>query len=90
MQDQIDTRLMLQAYEKITTHGEEVPGDIDKMHRLEGVTAFSDFDGYTLYLQDAEVKLQTGFHNTYKLDYDTNRALDNFIRKLKHIVSSYD
>lgn len=90
MQDQIDTRLMLQAYEKITTHGEKLAGEIDNMHRLEGVTAFSDFDGYTLYLEDAEVKLQTGFHNTYKLDYNSNRALENFIRKLKYIVTSYD
>ncbi|HLV48147.1 MAG TPA: DUF3081 family protein [Aliidiomarina sp.] len=89
MENIINTRLILSVYEKVVTQGEAVEGEIEGMHQLEGVTAFSDFDGYTVYLEDAEVKLRTGFHNTYKLDYDTTRAFNNFVSKMKYIDANY-
>ncbi len=89
MQNEINTRFILSVYEKIVTKGEAVEGELEGTHQLEGVTAFADFDGYTVYLEDAEVKVRTGFHNTFKVDYDTARALDNFVRKMKHIEANY-
>ena len=35
----------------------------------EGICAFSDIDGYTVYLKGSGVLLRFGFHNTYHLDY---------------------
>lgn len=90
MEHDINTRLILAVFEKITSHGKEVEYDGEDMHILEGIRASTDFDGYTVYLEDDEVKVRTGFHNTFKIDSDSTRATDNFIRKMKQIESNYD
>lgn len=90
---QIDSRFILAVYEKVMTHGKKVTlNDAPNLdaRQLEGLTAYSDFDGYNAYLEDAEVKIQTGFHNTFKVDYESGRAHANFLKKMRSILATYD
>jgi len=57
----------------------------DDVYVFKGVTASSDFDGYTLFLRDHHVQLSFGFHNQYHLDYEKDEHLEQFINKLKTI-----
>lgn len=86
MKNDIDFRLILDAYEKIHTHGEAQQGQ----HVLEGITAFTDHDGYTVFLEGHGVKMRLEFHNKYHLDYDNGDQLDKFIRALKSIADGYE
>ncbi|MCC5854776.1 MAG: DUF3081 domain-containing protein [Idiomarina sp.] len=86
MKNEISTRQILSVYEKIREHGEADDGK----HTLEGISASTDFDGYTLYLEGHQVRLSTGFHNTYHLDYESERASEQFLKKLQYIEANYD
>jgi hypothetical protein len=86
MQNELDSKFLLRVFDKITNHGDKT----DDGHRLDGVTAFSDFDGYTVFLQDAKVKMSFGFHNTYHFDYDSSQDFADFEKKLKNIDREYD
>ena len=86
MQNEVDSKFLLRVFDKIRNHGSKT----EEGSFLEGVTAFSDFDGYTVFLQDAKVKMSFGFHNTYHFDYDSNQDFVDFEKKLKVIDRDYD
>lgn len=86
MKNELETRQILNVYEKIVEHGEH----LENGHKLEGILAFTDHDGYTVYLEGHNTKLRTGFHNTYNLDYSTARDAELFLKKLKYIDREYD
>ncbi|KXI28372.1 DUF3081 domain-containing protein [Paraglaciecola hydrolytica] len=83
MKNEIDSKFILQVFEIIRLHGEKK----GENYFLQGIEASSDFDGYTLFLQDAQVQLSFGFHNQYHLDYLKEEHLEQFIDKLKAIKS---
>ena len=85
MQNEIDSKMLLRVFEKIRLNGKREQDN----YLLEGVTAFSDFDGYTVYLQDAKVKMSFGFHNTYHFDYDASKDFEAFEKKLNYIDKQY-
>jgi len=85
MKNEIDFRLILDAYEKITLHGKAEQGK----HTLDGITASTDFDGYTVFLEGHNTKLQLEFHNKYHLDYETSRDYENFMKKVEQISQGY-
>jgi hypothetical protein len=86
MQNEIDSKFLLRVFDKIRNHGEKN----EEGHFLSGVTAFSDFDGYTIFLQDAKVKMSFGFHNTYHFDYGSSQDFADFEKKLKNIDKDFD
>lgn len=86
MKNEIDYRLVLDVFEKIHTHGKAEQG----AHVLEGITASTDFDGYTVFLEGHRTKLRLEFHNKYHLDYESARDFDAFMRKLEQISNDYD
>ena len=85
MKNVIDQQQILKVYELIQQHGEE--GEHGKTWR--GITVSSDFDGYTLYFQGQGVFLTYGFHNTYHLEYDTERNKEVFFNQLKQIEQDH-
>lgn len=85
MKNELSTKFILQVFEKIREYGEAKEGQ----HVLEDITTYTDFDGYTVYMEGHQVKLSTGFHNTYHLDYDSERAFENFFKKLQYIDKNY-
>lgn len=85
MKNELDTKFLLQVFEKIRQHGEKV----DDSYRLNGVKAFTDLDGYTIFIEDAKVKLSFGFHNQYHFDYESRSDYESFEKKLKSIDAEF-
>lgn len=82
MKNEIDGKQILAVYERIIQQGENTEGGKHYM----GLTAFSDIDGYTIYLKGSGVLLRFGFHNTYHLDYEHDKHKDDFLKKLANII----
>ncbi len=85
MKNELNSKFLLSVFEKIRQNGEQKEG----AYFLDGIKAYTDFDGYTLYIEDALVKLSFGFHNQYHFDYDSSSNYDAFEKKLKSINSGY-
>lgn len=85
MKNELDNRFILSVFDKISRHGKIVNGQ----YLLDGVKGFTDHDGYTLYLEDALVQLQLGFHNQYHYQYEKQEHRDNFEKKLLAINKAH-
>lgn len=81
MKNDIDSKFILGIFEKIRQKGEQK----EEHFFLQGVKGYTDFDGYTLYLEDALVQLRFGFHNQYHFEYEKEQHLEQFLAKLKAI-----
>lgn len=82
MKNELDSTKMLHAYETIMARG--TPTEYGKIY--EGIEAFSDYDGYSLYMRGNGVELKIGFHNTYHLDYEQEHLRDSFLKKLTNLA----
>ncbi len=78
MKNELNTSKVLQAYECVMNNG--TPTELGKMY--QGIEAFSDYDGYTVFLRGNGVELQIGFHNTYQLNYEHTKLRDQFLAKI--------
>lgn len=85
MKNNLESKLILQVYELIHQHGEVY----EQGKHYEGITAFSDIDGYTIYLQGNGVLLRFGFHNKYDLEYEHSKLKDEFLKKLDFIAKQF-
>ncbi|MFY8327434.1 DUF3081 domain-containing protein [Pseudoalteromonas sp. ZZD1] len=83
MKNEIDGKQILAVYERIIQLGKNTD---DGKHYM-GLTAFSDIDGYTIYLKGSGVLLRFGFHNTYHLGYEHDKHKDDFLKKLSNILN---
>ncbi|SEG68150.1 DUF3081 domain-containing protein [Vibrio hangzhouensis] len=78
MKNELDPGKILQAYDNIMAHGTDT--EFGKIY--EGVEAFSDYDGYNVFMRGNGVELKVGFHNTYHLEYDQEHLRDSFLKKV--------
>jgi len=85
MRNEIDHKLLLDAYEKIHTHGKAEQG----RHTLDGITVYTDHDGYTVFFEGHKTTLTLEFHNKYHLDYENSRDYDLFMKKIEQISQGY-
>ena len=85
MKNEVDSQFILTVFDKIRQHGQQQ----DNEYHLGGVKAYTDFDGYTVFIEDALVKLRFGFHNQYHFDYEAAASLEAFEKKLKAINDQY-
>lgn len=85
MKNDLDSHFVLSLFDKIRLNGAAKDG----VYLLEGITAFTDHDGYTLFIEDALVKLRFGFHNQYHYDYEKPEHLEQFQKKLRNIDKAY-
>lgn len=85
MKNDIDSKLVLSVFDKIVQHGEKK----DDAHLLMGIKVSTDFDGYTLFIEDAQVQLNFGFHNKYHFNYEKEDHFEKFVKKLKAINQQY-
>ena len=85
MKNELDSHFLLSLFDKIRNNGESKDGS----YLLEGVKAYTDHDGYTLFIEDALVQLRYGFHNTYHYEYEKSEHLEQFQKKLKSIDANY-
>jgi hypothetical protein len=85
MKNEIDSKFVLSVFEKMRQHGEKQ----DEKYVLGGLEAFTDFDGYTLFIEDALVKLRFGFHNQYDFEYAKEEHFEQFMKKMSAIEQNY-
>lgn len=85
MRNELDSKFILAVFDKITQHGENDNG----VRMLDGVKAYTDHDGYTVFLEDALVQLRFGFHNQYTYEYEKAEHLEQFEKKLHNIEKKY-
>lgn len=83
MKNELDNKVILTAYEKIIQYGDN--HEDGKLYH--GIHAFSDIDGYTIYLKGSGVFLRFGFHNAYHLDYQSEKNKDDFLQKVNFIAN---
>jgi len=85
MKNEISSKFVLSVFEKMRQHGEKQ----QEIYVLGGLQAFTDFDGYTLFIEDAQVKLRFGFHNQYDFEYVKDEHFEQFIKKMSVINQKY-
>ena len=85
MKNKLDSKFLLSVFDKVCKHGKAQDG----VRMLEGVKAYTDHDGYTIFIEDALVRLSFGFHNQYHYDYESAEHLEMFEKKLQTIASQY-
>ncbi|UGA56520.1 DUF3081 domain-containing protein [Vibrio sp. DW001] len=78
MKNELDPSKVLRAYEMVMNNG--TPTEFGKMY--EGLEAYSDYDGYNVFIRGNGVELKVGFHNTYHLEYDQEHLRDSFLKKV--------
>ena len=83
--DKLDSRTALLAFQIITDKGEKA----DEGYYLEGLTATSDIDGYTVQLSDGQVTAHVMFHHSIAFDTPSNRATQNFLHRIEHLIRVY-
>lgn len=81
MKEAIDLRQSLRVFNKIINHGAKSGQESS----LKGLHAATDFDGYTLHLHDDAVELYIYFHNSFRLQSPSKKALNNFLLRLQAI-----
>ena len=67
MKNEIDIHRALRVFNKVTTLGDKQSDSTESVYHLCGLNALTDFDGYTISLSDAQVRLDIFFHNKYNL-----------------------
>jgi len=79
--EKVNIKTALLAFNRIREEGVERAGE----YHLNGVSAGSDFDGYTITLRDDYVTLHIFFHNKFKLDFVNKRHLTTFMDRIEKI-----
>ncbi len=77
-----DVKLALTAFNNILSNGRKD----NREYHYQGLTASSDFDGYTLFIKNQNVSLTIFFHNKYKIDFKHKLALNEFYEQLEKIA----
>ncbi len=85
MRNEINQRLVLEAFEKVHQYGKAEQGK----HTLDGITVYTDHDGYTVFLEGHGVRMTLEFHNKYHLDYENERQFELFMRALENIAKGH-
>ncbi len=76
-----NVRQALRVFYKVTHYGDQHGGE----YHLDGITARSEQDGYTIILSDDEVTLTVFFHNTFDVERSSDSALQSFYDRLEKI-----
>ncbi|TQV78925.1 DUF3081 domain-containing protein [Exilibacterium tricleocarpae] len=81
MEEKINVKQALRVYQTITSKGIRQ----DDKFVLDGLSASSDFDGYTVCISNGTVSLTILFHNKFILDCPNAKAGNAFLKQLSRI-----
>ncbi|WP_288129569.1 DUF3081 family protein [Microbulbifer sp.] len=84
LEHRVDIKQALRVFEIITRKGEKT----EEGWRYRGLTASTDFDGYTVFLRSASVELTIFFHNKFTVDCRNAMELEEFIGLLEKVERS--
>ena len=85
VEHKIESKKFLELYEKIKQKGDKT----DLGHKLQRLEAYTDFDGYSIYITDGIVTVKIAFHNTHNMDFQTQLQLDEFFEKVNKVYVKY-
>lgn len=85
MSEKIEAGNALRAFQTVIDNGTKT----DKGYELDGLTADTGFDGYTVTLSDGSVTLTLMFHQSFSVDSPSSRATENFIKRLDAVLDKY-
>ncbi|GAB2876125.1 DUF3081 family protein [Microbulbifer echini] len=80
----VDVKQALRVFDRATREGRK---EADGWH-YQGLTVSTDFDGYTVFINSAKVRLTVFFHNKFAVDYSSHKDLQDFIRLLASLDQS--
>ena len=83
--EKLDSRTALMAFQIITDKGEKAA----EGYSLDGLTATSDIDGYTVQLSDGTVTVHVMFHHSIAFDTPSNRATGHFLSRVDKLIKSH-
>lgn len=83
--EKLTSRSALLAFQIITDKGEKA----EEGYRLDGLTATSDIDGYTVQVSDGIVTAHAMFHQSLAIDTPNNRATKNFLSRVEQLIRKY-
>lgn len=78
MKNSIDLKSCLSVYDKVISQGEKSGEE----YTLEGIKAWTDFDGYNCFLQYKDVTITLMFHGKYDVKFEQAESLTLFEKKL--------
>lgn len=78
MNDKLNIKKALRVFDKVLTQGKR----IEDRYQLNGITAYTDFDGYTATLCNDYVRLDIFFHNKINFSYSNDREREIFLEKI--------
>jgi hypothetical protein len=78
MSEKVNIKKALHAFNRIITEGYR-NGD---EYSLNGLTAYTDFDGYTITIRNDYVRLDIFFHNKFSFDYTNSKERMLFLEKI--------
>lgn len=81
IEQKIDVKQALRVFDKITQLGEKT----EQGWQYRGLSASTDFDGYTVFLRSATVELTIFFHNKFTIECRNALDLEEFIELLGKI-----
>ncbi|WP_419536429.1 DUF3081 family protein [Endozoicomonas sp.] len=82
MDQHIDIQKCLLAFAQILEKGERVSDG----YLLEGITASSMDDGYTVRMGSRDCQLTIYFHNKFGIESPSQKSMDSFIKQLYRIA----
>jgi len=84
MTEKVDIKKSLRVFNQIATKGRRVGDE----YLLNGLTAFTDFDGYTVTIKNDYVRLDIFFHNKISLDFSNDKERMLFLQKIETMDKS--
>ena len=78
MDEKINIKKVLRAFSTIITEGRQV----GSKYHLNGLVAYSDFDGYTITICNDYVKLEVFFHSKFAFNYSNRKEKELFLEKI--------
>ncbi|WP_448211414.1 DUF3081 family protein [Colwellia sp. MEBiC06753] len=85
MQNQLDAKYCLSIFNKVMSCGESTQRNDSNKVCWQGLQAWTDFDGYTCYLQFNDVTVTLMFHGKYAVESPNDEAWQAFIKKLQQV-----
>jgi hypothetical protein len=79
MNEKVNIKKTLRAFNRITTEGQRNGNE----YTLNGLTAHTDFDGYTITIRNDYVRLDIFFHNKFSFDYTSGKERMLFLEKIE-------
>ncbi len=82
MEEKVNVKSALRVFSRITSEGERVGDE----YVLNGLRAYSDYDGYTITICNDYASLDIFFHNKFSFKFSNRKEKIAFLEKLNNLA----